>query len=581
MVGSILLIYNSFAISISERSRQFGILSSVGATKKQIRGSVLFEGMYIGAIGIPLGVLVGLGGIGLTLELIGDITRSMSATDTPLRLHPSLPSIVIAAAVGVATILISAYIPAARAVRKSAIDIIRQADDINIKPKEVRTSNAVRRLFGLEGALALKSFKRNRKRYRSTVISLFVSVVLFISASAFGLYITQATVMTTEDVNYDLLFSPPSSWRSDDAKLLGLYEKMKDVDGVYRSAYQKDIDFSALIKKDSLNDRFLEYIAPGSDPGDTVEEFVNVRFIDDEAYDRYLKSLGLNKDDYGLARGRLPSVAKIMGYDESEQRTVSMDIFNKSDVTLNLTEAPGADSAIPGEDEQAAPPRELALTVVDAMPGEFSEAQTYGIDVYAPYSDMAVLDAPAAVYNNFSIAFLSNDPMKSADGIKAVMKDEGITSGYNFFNAAEELEQNRNNILIINIFIYGFIILISLITIANVFNTISTSINLRRREIAMLRSVGMGERSFGRMMNFECLFYGLKSLTYGLPVAVAVTWFIYRAVLNGVDVAFTLPWGSVAIGVFSVFFVVFVTMIYATAKMRRTNVIDALRDDMI
>jgi putative ABC transport system permease protein len=206
MVGSILLIYNSFAISISERSRQFGILSSVGATKKQLRKSVLFEGVCIGAIGIPLGIAAGVGGIGVTLRLISWITKSMFSNEIPLTLSLSWPALAVAAAVGAATILISAYIPARRAFRKSAIDTIRQSGDIKIKAKEIKTSKLVGMLFGLEGTLALKNFKRNKKRYRSTVISLFVSVVLFTAASAFGMYLKQGTEMTVGNYGFDIAF---------------------------------------------------------------------------------------------------------------------------------------------------------------------------------------------------------------------------------------------------------------------------------------------------------------------------------------------------------------------------------------
>jgi len=141
-------------------------------------------------------------------------------------------------------------------------------------------------------------------------------------------------------------------------------------------------------------------------------------------------------------------------------------------------------------------------------------------------------------------------------------------------------EANRNILLVINVFTYGFVILISLITIANVFNTVSTGINLRRRELAMLRSVGMTDGGFNRMMSYECIFYGLKALLYGLPAAFIVNYGIFYSVLAGAEIPFMVPWGSIGISVFGVFFVVFVTMMYAMGKIKKANVIDALRDEM-
>jgi len=146
-------------------------------------------------------------------------------------------------------------------------------------------------------------------------------------------------------------------------------------------------------------------------------------------------------------------------------------------------------------------------------------------------------------------------------------------------NTAEALQSTRNLITIISVFAYGFIVLISLITIANVFNTISTNVNLRRREFAMLKSVGMTDKSFNRMLNFECIFYGLKSLLFGLPLSIAITCLIYRSINEGVDMSFHLPAQGILISVFSVFVVVFVSMMYSLSKIRRKNILDALRNE--
>ncbi|GHU82671.1 hypothetical protein AGMMS50284_4920 [Clostridia bacterium] len=309
MIGGILLIYNAFAISVSERSRQFGVLSSVGATGAQLRKSVLFEGVCIGAIGIPIGILSGVGGIGITLHFIGNLFGSLSGSTIntmKLSMVVSVPALVIAAVMGALTILISAYIPAHRAMRKSAIEIIRQTDDVKIKAKEVKTSKLVSALFGLEGTLAMKNFKRNKKRYRSTVISLFVSVVLFIAASAFGTYLQQGTGMTIPDYGYDIsLSASQGTWHYPDEQLLSLYDRMKTVDGVYDSAYQNRTSCLTTIASSTLTDRFLQYFSEtGASPGESIEYGFSVIFMNDEAYQGYLNKLGLAPSEYSLAQGR-------------------------------------------------------------------------------------------------------------------------------------------------------------------------------------------------------------------------------------------------------------------------------------
>jgi len=140
-----------------------------------------------------------------------------------------------------------------------------------------------------------------------------------------------------------------------------------------------------------------------------------------------------------------------------------------------------------------------------------------------------------------------------------------------------------NNTFVIDLFTYVFVIMISLIAVANVFNTISTNIMLRKRELAMLRSVGMSERDFQKMMNFECVFYGMRTLLFGLPIAAISSWLIYKGLVTAErmdNFHFVFPWGSMAISVFSVLFIVFITMLYAIRKIKRENIIDALRDDI-
>ncbi|HZK35046.1 MAG TPA: ABC transporter permease, partial [Bacillota bacterium] len=172
--------------------------------------------------------------------------------------------------------------------------------------------------------------------------------------------------------------------------------------------------------------------------------------------------------------------------------------------------------------------------------------------------------------------FKADDSYKAEEDINEILRDAGLSD---VVNIAEVVQENRNIVTIISIFAYGFIILMSLITIANVFNTISTNVNLRRREFAMLKSVGMTDKSFNRMLNFECILYGLKGLLYGLPVAILITYLIYRGISQGVEMAFYLPVNGILTSVFSVFIVVFVSMMYSMSRIRNENILDELKNE--
>ncbi|HBI60414.1 MAG TPA: ABC transporter permease, partial [Lachnospiraceae bacterium] len=210
LFGSISLIYNAFSISVSERTKQFGLLKSIGATKKQMRQSVLFEACALSVAGIPLGILAGLGGMGITFHFVADMINRLWGTAAEkgvfLTLVVTWQSIVFAAVIAFATIIISALIPAKRAVKLSPMQAIRQSDDVRIRPEKVRTSGLTYRLFGFEGMLASKNFKRSRKKYRATVFSLFISIVLFVAATSFSDYLTGAAESTDNYSEYEVSF---------------------------------------------------------------------------------------------------------------------------------------------------------------------------------------------------------------------------------------------------------------------------------------------------------------------------------------------------------------------------------------
>ena len=183
-----------------------------------------------------------------------------------------------------------------------------------------------------------------------------------------------------------------------------------------------------------------------------------------------------------------------------------------------------------------------------------------------------------AINNSYYYMLTSDNHAESYTAVQSILNDNGFNAK-NLQNIAEQEESERNIVTIIRVFSYGFIVLISLIAAANVFNTISTNISLRRREFAMLKSVGMTQKGFNKMMNFECLLYGSRALLYGLPVSCGVTYLIYLAIMEGYEASFHLPWTAIGIAVLSVFLVVFITMMYSMSKIRKDNPIDALKNE--
>lgn len=566
MIGSVFLIYNSFEISLNERMHQFGILSSVGATSAQLRNSVLFEGLCIGAMGIPIGIMLGLGSIKFVLSAVSDNFSNILYNNVSLTLTISIPVIILAVMVSLITILISAYIPARKAANTPVMECIRQTNEVKIHSKDVKTSNFSQRIYGLEGILALKSFKRNKRRYRSIVLSLTLSVILFISANAFELYLkafAKQSIMLT-DCDICITFD-----HINDGEMFRLYDKLNKIDDVTDSSYQALSWYTCTVNAKQLTDKYKKAAGIRKNEG-TVDLPAWILFYTDDTYADILKDLNLNQDEFTGENPRLLAIAK--NEDPDDAKGDYLDIFNNK--TMNL-------SLIPKHNKKNVPAKNVPVSFIDVIPGDSlptldTQPADYSFVVCAPYSQKGNFE------NEFKgLKFKSKNPSNSEEKMRTLLQSAEISSQYNLYNMSGALEQNRNIIFIVDVFTYVFVVMISLIATANVFNTISTNIKLRRRELSMLRSVGMSDRDFQKMMNFECVLYGVRTLVYGLPLAAIISYLIYKGmVAGGMDIAFIFPWESTVISILGVFFIVFITMLYSTSKLKRENIIDALQDDM-
>lgn len=599
MLGSIFLIYNSFNISLNERTQQFGILASVGASAKQLRNSVLFEGLCIGAVGIPIGVIVGIASIGAVLSVVSKNFSSILYSGVPLTLNLSAAAIICAAAVSLTTILISAYIPARKAANTPVMECIRQTNEVKVDTKAVKTSRLAQKLYGLEGTLALKNFKRNKKRYRSIVLSLVLSMVLFVSTSAFVTNLTQTTQQTNSVTDYDIGFG---TRQMDDGELLQLFDKLKTADGLTESSFQVVMNVIFQVRADQLSAAYWDSLSSDAassaaqhspdesaaqhSPDEMAELSAEIQFFDDSSYQRLIDGLGLPVEEYTGPNAKLAAAAKMEDNSgQAEDVTQLADLFTASSVNAVLS--PRSSGGLNGAEAQSGA---STITCVEFVPPDVPpvsggyEQKPYVLQILAPYSLMESI-APSASQADIRVkglTFLSLAPTQSAAEMNVLIQGSEITASYLFWTTSELFEESRNYIFIANVFSYTFIIMISLIAVANVFNTISTNIKLRRRELAMLRSVGMSDRDFNKMMRFECAFYGMRALLYGLPLSILLSWLIYKGMFIGgaETIRFEMPWVSLGISVFTIFLVVFTTMLYAVSKIRKENIIDALRDDM-
>lgn len=562
-IVSIFMIYDSFAVSYQERARYLGMLASVGATKKQKRSSIYFEGLVLGAIGIPLGIIAGIGGIGITFKAIGEIWIDTLAVEYDKTLELCVNWVVILATViaSALTIFVSSYIPARKASKTTAIDAIRQTDTVKVKnSKRLKTSKLAAKLFGYEATLAVKNFKRNGRRSRTIVFALFMSVVVFLSVTNFSMMFSD--VMTTSYAGYGDLFITVSG--NDIPATESVIKDTKGIDSYYGSIFVNATADSDYLSQEAKE---LEY-----DSCETV--FV---FMDNASLDNYLKELGESTEKYHDLKHPTAIVHnKSLIVEDSKKKTIAplKDLTGKEISATAYTYEDYADK----EKEVIV---SLNTTVGISTDKDWSN-ETFSIQ--KGYSPIVILSIDHLIgyvddLSNYNYEFtISCDDSEAVNkSITDVLNEKNIN--YTSFDASSEMQAVNNILTIAKVFIYGFIILITLISIMNIINTISNSMNERRREFAMIRSVGMTPKSFVKMIYYESFRYGFKALLFALPVSVAIHYGMYRALANSFDYGFQFHPTSYIIAFVAVFIIIGIALLYSFGKIKDDNIIETLKQD--
>ena len=605
MFGSVALIYNAFSISVSERTRQFGLLSSVGATKKQLRKMVMAESLAVSLVGIPLGIISGLVGIFVTLSALSVKFQSIGFS-VPMKFSASPLSIIIGCIISLLTVLLSASLPARRATKISAIEAIRQNRDISSTAISYKASSLVYRIFGFSGMLGQKHYKRSRKKYRTTVLSLFMSILLFVSASSLCDYLTETVEGGLGSSGYDIVFYCEPTHFSDISED-SLLSDLSNCTDITAAAYSQNLSRHITIGHDYLSSQALSGIETTTfnlrDNTATVSSLIC--FINDSEFSSLLKENELDEDVFMNKSAPLAvAVDGNTSFSTKDEKYIKTNILKSSSATATLTTVKEKDGYlfygdVTGNNGSAVfryesidnPNVYLDVTREDAYEdislkiGHVIKDCPYYVDSSAGLFLFYPQSFKSVVFPNikdelssYKFFFLSENHSESYKSLRSFLFEKGF-NGNNLFNYAEQTEQSENIITIIKVFAFGFIVLISLIASANVFNTISTNINLRRREFAMLRSVGLSSRGLIKLLNFECVLYGARALLLGLPVSAIVSFIIYLAVSSGYYTSFRLPFLAMGISSLSVFIVVFITMLYSMKKIKNDNLIDALKNE--
>lgn len=550
---SIFCIRNSFAISTTEKMRMYGMLSSVGATKKQIKKSVLTEGFILGLIAIPIGIICGIIAVFVLLKIVNLFLGDFLFNNIDgMVFKVSFIAIIISIILGFVTIYFSAISSAKKASKVSPIDNLRNTNNIKISSKKLKTPKLIKNVFKTGGVLAYKNLKRSKKKYRTTVVSLTVSIFVFISMFTFineG-FKQSSNYYQNYDYNYRITFNNNSSMDE-----INEIRNLDSVNASYLVYYAKPSilidDISKINPKEPLeceydkNDKCIKKYAR-----------LNIILLDDSTFKSYVKKVKGNYD-YLKDKGILTDMYRF--YDNKSKKEYEDRIYTyKSGDTI--------DSKLLNDDNMS----------IDI--GLVSNIMPYGFENV--YSNGGYIVLNNKYFNN--IDYYGADLMiDSLDTEQLTNNILNIDSELNYYDMDEEAKAEKSIVIVISIFLYGFICVITLIGVTNIFNTITSNMELRQKEFAMLKSVGMTKKEFNHMINLETLFYSSKSLIYGSILGIIGSYFVHRAFAGKIDTQFVLPYKAILICILFVFIVVYMIMKYSMNKINKQNMIETIRKENI
>ena len=562
---SIFCIKNSFDISVMEKKKNYGMLASAGATKKQIKKNVITEGLMLGIIGIPVGIIVGYIAVFILTIIVNGVIGDFITRNVEMRCIISWLPILVSIILGVVTIYFSSIRAAKKASKVSPIDLIRSNDDVKINKNKLKTPSIIKKIFGIGGVIAYKNLKRSKKKYRTTVISLAVSVFVFISMNTFMYYTFRVTSTYYDDLDYNVMITSSfeDTPKMEDAlKINGtddytmLYQSSLTTDGYLEiDDLSKLTDFAKDILEEGLREQgCYDERKDTSDMNCDKKRQMNIIGMDEKSFKEYVDKLGLN---YNSVKNKGVLVNNY-SYINVEGVRTEKGIYNyKKDETIKGT--------------YNGSPLEIDVSeVTNVRPSgleNFWDSGGYLIVSEEEYHDLS--------FTPYILTINADDPAQVTLDINNEIPELSAV------NIGENAQAERSIYLLMSIFLYGFIAVITLIGVTNIFNTITSNLELRQKEFAMLKSVGMTRKEFNRMINLETIFYSIKALIYGVALGSIGSYLVYLATTSKLDYGYHFPLTATIISIVAVFVLVYIIMRYSMNKINKQNIIETIRKDNI
>lgn len=617
ILTSVYCIKNSFNISITEKIRQYGMLASVGATRRQIKSSVKTEAAMLGVVGIPVGTMSGI----LASLILVKVVNALSAVwlNFALSFHTSLPALILAVILSIATIYFSATGSARRAAKVTPLEAIRNTKEIKIKSSKLKTPAIIGRIWGIGGVISYKNIKRNNKKYRTTVTSIVICSVTFIVISYFMSMAFSVVGMSYASVDYNIGINMSCKKELDIEKLSELLSGIEGAkDYLVGAGYYFDVD------KPEYTKEYGEYCGQLYDDSEDVSQEFLITVLNDKSYDKYASDAGIKNADTGAI---LVNKGTFDVYNEKSLKYVKeeMELYKyKAGDTIECgynvyDDASSDDNAAEGDTESSTDDNNAVEGDTESGTEDNSgyvDEETINNEVRKTV-DVTIAGVTDKVpigykgYGNTTFLFMNQKGFESlwADGKSNELKPGHASysayvvaenadeyqdtfeketeenpeySQISFYvsNMDKQMRDEKSLFTLLGVFAYGLIVVIALIGITNIINTLSTGMELRSREFATLRSIGMTDKQFAGMVRLESVFISVKALVIGVPLGILIS-YLLCVMMNRMDdaIIYEPPYKAIILCIVVVIMLIYAIMKLSMTKLRHNNIIETIKNE--
>ena len=617
ILTSVYCIKNSFNISITEKIRQYGMLASVGATRHQIKSSVKTEAAMLGVVGIPVGTMSGI----LASLILVKVVNALSAgwLNFALSFHTSLPAIILAVIMSIATIYFSATGSARRAAKVTPLEAIRNTKEIKIKSAKLKTPAIIGRIWGIGGVISYKNIKRNNKKYRTTVTSIVICSVTFIVISYFMSMAFSRVGMSYASTDYNIGINMSCKKDLDIEKLSKL---LSGIEGAEDYLVGAGYDFD--VSKPEYTKEYGEYCRQVYDNSEDVSQMFLITVLDDKSYDKYASDAGIKNAAAGAI---LVNKCTFDVYNENSSKYVKkeMELYKyKAGDTIECgynvyDDASSDDNAAEGNTESSTEDNNAVeggteISTEDNNGYVDEETINNGVRKTVDVTIAGVTDKVPIGYKGYSntLLFMNQKGFESlwgdgkngneikpgyasysayvvaenADEYQDTLEKETAEnpeySQISFYvsNLDKQMRDEKSLFTLLLVFAYGLIVVIALIGITNIINTLSTGMELRSREFATLRSIGMTDKQFVGMVRLESVFISVKALVIGVPLGILIS-YLLCVIMNRMDdvIIYELPYKAIILCIVVVIMLIYAIMKLSMTKLRHNNIIETIKNE--